>query len=489
MSNFFAHQNYSSPALSPLDNNARLALHLSLYLSKTQQEVEGCWSGQHLGATLRHTCHAIEALHQLHWRAYEQSVEGGLGWLLNLPDLAKQHEEEEQEAVYLHPSRFKTLAWLKCFDNPTVLDDFAKLSNRINEDGLLYNLIGKPILGAIIYADCLTYLPPAQILPAWQQNQNAILTMVRKELINWCGRSERETASSLISSLSDASYALDLLLRIEQTSLDQLIIDHVRQRMCTHIETAQSANTLSSDLLYCAIQLANHFDKHEQVEDALAHFFTNLRMYYDREDILVDARVATLHPLVLRALLAYGGNAIREQMLDRLLEREFEAIDQAKSATESRKIIFEKLIRQKTSITIVNVEELSGGISEARIFRVGYELGTESLVETTESNRTKLTPPSIVVRRDTPAAIHAAVKQYQQLRPDIQHLFAKHAGEPAVFEATMEAPAFLILEDLTHDYRTFRQLFDGIDRPHLSNDNRNMLKRSCTTLVRELCCI
>lgn len=485
MLSFFADQNYSDPTATALDNNSRLALHITLFLRETQQRPDGCWAGQHMGAKLRHTCHAIEALHLLQWQAYKGQIELGLDWLLNLPDPAA-HFDDEQEKFQYHPSRFKTLAWLGHFQNRAVLDDFEELGSHIRQDGLLYNVIDKQILGSIIYADCLTLLQPGEIMPAWQRNQTLVLAAVRGELTNWCRRRNGEETTSLITTLSDASYAVDILLRSGDDALTSTIVEQIYQEICAHIENAPSLGYLSSDILYCVIQLATHFGDRPKARIVLDQFFANLRMYYDRRELANDKRIAMLHPLVLRAMLSYGGKELCDHMLARLLNREREAINQAKSAADSRMVEFEALIRQKTRITIVKAEMLSGGISDAQIYRLHYELAIESLLEPTESNRAKLTPPSVVVRADSPEAIHRAVYLYQRLPAKIQHLFAQHAGEPTIFEAEMDARAFLILEDLTNTYSTFRDFFDRIDRAHISNENREKLHRACRTLVREL---
>lgn len=485
MSNVFAHQNYSNLANSDLENNSRLALHLALHLRETQQTPDGSWPAPHIGAMLRHTCHAIEALHLLKWRAYEETIRTGIGWLLNLSDWNDPYEDDQGSIKY-HPSRFKTLAWLGHFFNENVLDDFAYLTQCINEDGLSFNIIDKQILGSIIYADCLALLDADKVAAEWRQKGDAALTTVMRALQQWCEQSTGEVGRGLITSLSDASYGLDLLLREAQITQNSPIVEHIYNQMCELIETPFGRGQLTSDLLYCAIQLANYFGEQARTQAALQHFFVHLRAYYDDLDPSANGRIAALHPLVLRALIAYGGKELCDQMLTRLLNREYEAIRQAQSMVEARREIFEALIRRKTRITIVDVEPLSGGITDARIFRVSYELGIESLLEQTANNHSKLAPPSIVVRSDTPEAIHQAVKQYKRLPSNVQHLFARHAGEPLIFEAKMEAPAFMILEDLTHHYDTFRHFFDDLDRTHITDTKRAALQRACRTLVQAM---
>ena len=67
MHSFFQQNPFSADAASDLQNDAKLALHLVLFLLSTQNPDDGTWGGVHTGVKLRNTAHALEALHMLGW--------------------------------------------------------------------------------------------------------------------------------------------------------------------------------------------------------------------------------------------------------------------------------------------------------------------------------------------------------------------------------------------------------------------------------------
>ena len=127
---FFTQHPFRADAPSDLENDAKLALHLVLYLLSLHQPADGTWPGAHIAATLRHTCHALEALHLFGLEAASEVLESGIAWLVNLSNIAS-FDSGDEEQIRLYPSRFKTLAWLGEFSAPSVIDDF--------EDGRPFN--------------------------------------------------------------------------------------------------------------------------------------------------------------------------------------------------------------------------------------------------------------------------------------------------------------------------------------------------------------
>jgi hypothetical protein len=165
---FFEQNPYRVTVASDLEKDAELALHLVLFLLSTQDRDEGSWRGVHIGATLRNTCHALEAFHLLGWEASAVALEAGTAWLINLPNFFGLASEEE-DSIRLYPSRFKTLAWLGEFSDFQLRNDFEELEEHLDADGMLHGIMAKQLLATMIYLDCLHYLdklkPSGHILP------------------------------------------------------------------------------------------------------------------------------------------------------------------------------------------------------------------------------------------------------------------------------------------------------------------------------------
>ena len=122
---FYRQNPFKADAPSELENDAKLALHIVLSLLSTQDGDTGCWDGGNIGATLRNTCHALEALHVFGREIASSHLELGIAWLVNFPDLVNLSEEDE-ELTRLYPSRFKTLAWLG-----VILSSYTELTPRV----------------------------------------------------------------------------------------------------------------------------------------------------------------------------------------------------------------------------------------------------------------------------------------------------------------------------------------------------------------------
>jgi hypothetical protein len=124
MLSIFHGANYTDDSLSDLENTARLALDLVIFLQRAQASPDGCWVGNHPGATLRQTTHALEALHLLDWKTtLSETLEAGAYWLINLSDMPEL-ADEDGESVRRHPSRFKTLAWIDEFNDSVIHGEY-----------------------------------------------------------------------------------------------------------------------------------------------------------------------------------------------------------------------------------------------------------------------------------------------------------------------------------------------------------------------------
>lgn len=486
MSTIFHNQQYASALHTPAEQDARLATHIALYLRATQEN-DGRWKASSLAHELRYTCQALEALHQLNFQAFHSCIDSGTHWLINLGEQQAQ-DGDDLNAIRLHPSRFKTLARLGAFADEQVLADFAELCGRINRWGLLNGIMQDPLLGSTIVADCLLDLARMPSVPfTWQPVLDAILPAIQNETALWCANPGQHDRDRLINSVGDASYALDVLLRSGYLAQADPAAAAVYRAMLGEVERHEPNTPLSKATLYSAIQLGAHFSRHAELQAALPHFFRALRVRYDRSQSQREERLADLHPLVLRALLSCSGEQLGANMVGYMLDSALESINQSQNQREAKRIgEFEQLVRKRIKITIRNIVKLSGGISDARVFRVNYVVDANGLAVAADSNSSRFEIHSIVVKSGTRADLQQSLQRYQHLRPDIQPYFAQHSQQPAMLEASPSAPAYVILEDLTEKYVTLRQVFGDIDHHKLSANDRKKLAHITNTVANSL---
>ncbi len=486
MHTIFCNQHYSSTDRTPADQNARLATHIALYLRATQEN-DGRWRGANIAHELRYTCQALEALHLLNFQAFHPRIDTGLHWLINLGEQLTK-DSDDWSTVRLHPSRFKTLARLGDFSDEQVLADFDELCEHINSRGLLNGVMQDQIRGSIVVADCLLDLAAqGPINQEWQAVLDSILPAVQHELHLWAANPAQRDRDRLINTVGEASYAADVLLRSGYLEPGGAAAAAIHTAMLGEIERHEPSAPLPKDTVYSAIQLAAHFGAAAATQAGLERFFRAMRVRYDRNQMQREERNADVQPLMLRALLTYSGETLRDHMVGYMLDSAFEAVSQTETqAAAERNRQFEQLVRKRTKILIRDVVELSGGISAARVFRVNYAVDANGLADMPESSRARFEVHSVVIKSGTRADLQQSVDRFQQLRADIQPYFAQHSRHPEMLEASPYAPAYLILEDLTEEYVTLRQIFGNLDRHKLSANDRNILAKVTDTVASSL---
>jgi hypothetical protein len=314
---FFEQHPFRVDMASDLENDAKLALHLVLYLLSTHQPDDGTWPGAHIAATLRHTCHALEALHLLGLASTVEVVEAGLAWLVNLSNLAEVDLGEE-DSIRLYPSRFKTLAWLGEFTAPRLRRDFEDLEEHLDDRGLLTGIMAKQLLATIVYVDSLDYLEKLGPLPVLSlERRDQALKCIEKNVLLWHQDLKQNTRSSRITSVGTLSYAIDLLCRAGKLSHQSAITRDVMVEMMAELNRSHETNPMNSDTLYCAIQLSTHFGQFSEASDAVQDLIRHLRNRYRNLDLRREPPF--FHPLVLRVLLTHGGKPLQAEIIRLLL--------------------------------------------------------------------------------------------------------------------------------------------------------------------------
>ena len=328
MHTIFHSQHYSSTNQTPDEQNARLATHIALFLRAAQQRT-GQWKGSHLANELRYTCHALEALQLLSFQAFHSIMDSGVHWLINLGEIVPE-DSEEWLTVRLHPSKFKTLSRLSAFGDDQTRAEFSEVCERVSGQGLLNGVMQDPLLGAMIVVDTILELEKQDLCDAqWLEIAEPVLTRVQAELGAWCSKPNQRDRNRLINGIGDASYALDVLLQSGRLGVGDPIAQIVYTSMHSEIELQETNAPLSKDTIYSAIQLGSHFGNDAKTRNSLIRFFHSIRVRYDRNQIHKDERNADLQPLILRALLVFRGNELRELMITQMLDSAFDAVSRS----------------------------------------------------------------------------------------------------------------------------------------------------------------
>jgi hypothetical protein len=484
MHSFFQQNPFATHAPSELENDAELALHLVMFLLSTQNPDDGVWRATSTGSTLRNTCHALEALHMLGLENSSGALESGIAWLVNLSDIFETSTSDD-DAVRLYPSRFKTLAWLSQFRNSQLIRDFEDLEERLDQDGLIRGVMANQILATIIYVDCLLYLEKHTTLSRQaRQHMERALNGIERNILLWFRDGETDSRKSQFgqTDIGDLSYAFDVLLRANRLSAADDISQRACQIMQTEVENAITADPISSDALYCAIQLSTHFPTADNTEKVVQGFIRHLRTRYERQEL----RKAPLffHPLVLRVLVTYHQNSLPSELTRLMLDREKRRLDmQRESLEQGLKNDFTNLIKNRFNVEISEVQRLTGGITSANLFRVNYSL---NLIPLDDMRKVQLNSPgSLVIKSGSLDLLQRSIDAYKNLPASLKRYFAKHSGQPQILKAVSDSPCYLIMEDLTY-LNTFRDIIIRLDRGILSNRQKNQLRHACDVICARL---
>ena len=183
----------------------------------------------------------------------------------------------------------------------------------------------------------------------------------------------RPATSGEIDNPRDLSYVLGLLLQVNRSSLAALQVNRILAELLSTLKQRDRAR--HSDIvpsLYVALQLAEHFHGDEQVQTAIAGLLHDVRDLYARPDAVRRWDMAT-HTLVLRLLLtlrdAISGDSLSHSIAAHLL---LEAEQRRASAHNTLDTELTTVIRERMLVRLGAIEELSGGFTNDRIFRVPF---------------------------------------------------------------------------------------------------------------------
>ncbi len=484
MHTFFQQNPFVIHPLSDLENDAELALHLVMFLLSTQNSDDGVWRDTSTGGTLRNTCHALESLHLLGLENSSGALEAGIAWLVNLSDTFDTPVGDD-DTIRLYPSRFKTLAWLDRFRNSQLILDFEHLEQRLDQEGLIRGVMANQILATIIYADCLLFLKTQSTLSQQARlNLEQTLICIKRNFSLWFEDREEDSRQSQFNQIDvgDLSYAFDVLLRANRLSISDEISQQACRIMQTTVENATDSDPISTDALYCAIQLSSHFAQNSSTEKVVKGFIRHLRIRYERQEL--QKAPLFFHTLVLRVLATHHQQELKAELTRLMLNRERRRLElRRESLDQGLKDDFTTLIKKRFNVEISDMQRLTGGITSAKLFRVNYAL---NLIPMDDMHRVQLNSrSSLVIKSGSLDLLQRSIDAYRNLPAALKRYFAQHAGEPQILKAASDSPCYLIMEDLT-DLYTFRDVMARLDRGILSDRQKNQLRHACDVICNQL---
>jgi len=317
---FFVDHPYDPVGDTDFEQDVELALYLVSFFKTSYDVNEGVWRGQDLLTTVRATCHALDVLHLLGFPILGADLlETATTWLINLPGLDHVAAEEE-ERIRLYPSRFKTLISYGILGHHRVCTDFDDLHSHLSEDGLISDVMYRPLLATLIYVDCARMLAQAGALRSkWRSGLDRGLDAIMREAGLWHQDQKDYSGRSKVWDIGDLSYAVDVLLRNDMLDVGDELVQAAYTRMCRQIEQQTWTEPISSDTLYCGIQLRAHFPDDPVARASTQSLIHDIRVRY--QQVNLDRETDFFHALVLRLLCAHHGEALQQGLALLLMER------------------------------------------------------------------------------------------------------------------------------------------------------------------------
>jgi Phosphotransferase enzyme family len=467
---------------TPDQEDAALGAYLLLYLRQHFDSGRGAWQATDDRDTLRRTCHAVEVLHRLNFDAQSrQMVRDGGDWLINMP-FRERLSAQERAQLHLYPSRFKTLAYIDRFDDDQVRDDFAELLGKA-VGGMVRNVGESDVLTTCIVLDTLLTLDRRGQRRAVCSDDrfNSVVSALAQQFKSWkpgkLGIATPTTATSRsparkavarceIDNPRDLSYVLGLLFQVDRSSLSALQVNRILAEMLSTLHQRDRAR--HSDIvpsLYVALQLVEHFHGDEQVQLAISGLLRDVRDLYARPDTVRRWDIAT-HTLVLRLLLTLhdtsGADSLSHALAAHLLHEAERRIAISQNTLETE---LAEVIRERMLVRFGAIEELSGGFTSDRIFRVpfSYWFPMPGFDGERHFPAGALPGTSLIIKRSTSDAFHKETTNYNLLPQRLRRYFVRQPAESQVHKSGLSSAYYLPMEDLA-DMRTFYDTFNEIDQ-------------------------
>src|SRR5262249_4116434 len=188
------------------------------------------------------------------------------------------------------------------------------------------------------------------------------------------------------------------------------------------------------EVLYAALQLAEHRRDDPDAQDALRKLLRELRLGDARQDGIRHWTIGH-HTLVMRLLAAHYGEAGLARNIAALFLRKTErdnALEVDAFHTELKAVI-----RERVMVELGAIQELSGGHTDAQIYRVPFRYwypmpgSKQARYEVLNGTHTA----SVIVKRSTNDAFHAATESYRHLPEELREYFVRQPEESQIFKS------------------------------------------------------
>ncbi len=475
--------------------DAALATALQLALREGFDPRASCWPGRDVHDSLRRTCHAAEVLHRLSFDGESaRMVAQACVWLVNLR-LPAQLEQEERDRTRLYPSRFKTLAYLGAFDDAAVRFDFGDLLRREN-GGMIRGVTESDMLTTCIVLDTLLTLDRVGLRRdvCSDRRFEAIQSAVRKHLRYWrpgpapveiaAPVKDRARTSGPLSEIGDArelSYAWGLLHEIGAGGVPQVRLKAVLAELLTTV--AGGPLTGGGDILqslYAALQLAEHARQDVEVQRALRDLLHSLRFVYRKPEKMRAWGIGH-HTLVMRLIVTrYGDADLARGIVARYLR---EAKWRREVSESAFSVELKHVIRERLLVELGGIEELSGGHTDAQVYRVPFKYWYP--MPGKGANRWPdhhaVSSASVIVKRSSTDAFAAAIANYQQLPDSLREYFVRQPTDSQIYKSGETQTYYLAMEDLA-EYSPLSSVLNRLDERLLSDEHRWSLEKAAAAV-------
>jgi hypothetical protein len=232
------------------------------------------------------------------------------------------------------------------------------------------------------------------------------------------------------------------------------------------------------EVLYAALQLAEHRRGDAAAQAALRGLLCDLRLGYVRQEGIRHWTIGH-HTLVMRLLATYYGEAGLARNIAALFLRKTERDRALKEDAFRREL--KAVIRERVAVELGAIQELSGGHTDAQIYRVPfrywYPMPGSRQASTHYETLDGTHAASVIVKRSTNDAFHAATENYRQLPQDLREFFVRQPEESQVSKSDGGSAYYLAMEDLV-DYAPFGMLLDRFDQRRMSDEHHVLLERA-----------
>lgn len=493
----FARAPFDIDVESEEEADAALVGWLHLALRRSFERREGCWPGRDVHDTLRRTCHAAEVLHSLPLDADTRSmVADAAAWLINLR-LPPGLDAYDRLRTRLYPSRFKTLAYLGAFDDPVVREDFAELLGR-ETGGMIRGVTESDMLTTCIVLDTLITLEQSgiRVQVCADRTFEAIRNAVRRHFASWrpdsephrpipldTGATRAHRNSGPLCEIDDArslSYAWGLLHQAGRGRVPQrqfAAAYHFLEQALARTGSGRSGEIVQ--VFYSALQLAEHRTPGERAGQALRPLIAEVRQLYRKGEATRHWALGH-HALVVRLLVAYHGQTAIAQGIAAAFLRQTERRRQVEEDALRREL--KEVIRERVQVEVERVDPLSGGYTEAQVYRVPFRYWYPMSRDTTRAVKPENAPSgSVIVKRSTRDAFLTATENYRQLPERLRGYFARQPDEGQVYKSGDSSTYYLAMEDLA-DFLPLGAHLEEFDRRHLSNEHLRLLDAAASAI-------